>query len=418
MTMRSMSVLLLALVCSAAQASAQLELPPAPRLSQIPQRLPDPPREKLATTRAGLVEQNRALIAAVRTYNTGCANKPASTGCSDQKEGALTKAREYVAAATAFNADLTDAMVAGLARFLRENSDYRVPDQGAPRRGDGPSVTRSRDAVFVGGTGWVYGYVRRNSDKLEQAARADFKAAQKLAGIADGDFMSVDNYDMVMGIAADQDFGGDLIDRVVGLPLHRSDQNSLGDYSAEGRALYASLRGTRTARLDCHSNGAMICLHALTYGDITAADASGTKRLAVRLFGPQISPRALEAWRDLLAGGTITSLEINMNVGDPVAPASLAVAESPWATAALRLAKALVPSGRPVGKLDLSQFDFFSAKAAEDARAEIQRGIPNARVNVRRDAECLRQVSALTDRPNANAISACHDMRVYQRTSP
>lgn len=414
MKSRIPSQALLLLLVAVAGADGQTTLP---RISQIPKRLPDPPRAKFVTDRATIIASVRKANDAIDAYNGHCAGAARSTpGCLDEQAAIVKETERLKTSIDAFNSALTDAMVSGLTSFLRQNEEYRRrrPDTGgAPGRpiepGDVPSVERGRDAVFIGGTGWVYGYVRRNNANLEAAVRADFRAAQKLADVKA--FMNVDDYDMVMGLGSAQDFVIDLADRVIGYPFSRSDQTSLGAFTAETQPLYASLKGLRTSKLDCHSNGAMICLRALTMGDIRPAnDASGKPRLDVRLFGAQITRNALDDWRALM-NGTVTSLTVVVNVGDPIPPASLAAGEERWAEAVVRLARVVAPVVNGQLKLDLSQFDFFTRAAADNVKSVVEQRVPNARVVVGDDPACRARLLTTGN------IAACHDMRVYQATS-
>lgn len=285
---------------------------------------------------------------------------------------------------------------------------------GGPVRTDPPVMSRTREAVFVGGTGWVYGFVRRDNPQLQQAAVADLEKAKKLAGISE--FMDPKDYDMLIGIAKSHSFTFDLLNRVVGWPMTFGDQVSRGGFSAQAQPLYASLRGTQTPRLDCPSNGAMVCLAALRLGDVSGPkDSTGKTRLDVKLYGPQLSPAALATWKSLLADGKISSLEITINEGDPIAPASFAVGDTPWLSAPVRLGRVLAPIG--IGKLDISQLDFFSKQATENLRSEIQRRAPGVRVNVISNAACRQKLAAAASMLDPNGAFACHDIKIYQQAT-
>jgi hypothetical protein len=95
----------------------------------------------------------------------------------------------------------------------------------------------------------------------------------------------------------------DLTDRVVW------DSSLLGEFSRQNSPIFASLTGRQFDVLDCHSNGAMICLAALFHDD--------TKAKKVRLFGPQINEAAARHWSEW-AKRTGGKIEIYINNGDPI----------------------------------------------------------------------------------------------------
>lgn len=286
----------------------------------------------------------------------------------------------------------------GLLKFQRDNIDFRNthPDVAvAPPMLTGPSVVRTADAVLVGGTGWVYGYnVPPGQGQLAAGAQANLEKQLSLAGISPDQFTSVAEYNMVIGVASTQENVRDLMNRVVlGGPTGGGDQLSDGGFSADAQPLYASLRGTQTSRLDCHSNGAMVCLAAISRGDVVAGD--------IRLFGPQITPSAVSKWEELLEMGKIKSLEINITVGDPIAPASYAFADAPKSYALTTIASAVKKFG------DITKLEAFSPEGAEKLREQIQRAAPAIHVNVLEDAGCRQQL--------ASDKFACHNMSLYQK---
>lgn len=285
----------------------------------------------------------------------------------------------------------------GLLKFQRDNIAFRKANPDAvtpPSMLSAPSVMRTADAVLVGGTGWVYGYnVPPGQEQLAAAARGNLEQQLSLAKVSRDQFPDPADYNMVIGVASAQDAVQDLMNRVIfGGPTGGGDQLSDGNFSADAQPLYASLRGTQTARLDCHSNGAMVCLAALSRGDVGAQD--------VRLFGPQLTPSAVAKWQELLDIGRIKSLEVNIMNGDPIAPASYAYGEAPMAYALTTLARAVQEGG------NVLNLDAFSRDGALKLQADIQRTAASIHVNVL-ESSCLSQLSS--------DPFACHNMALYQQ---
>ena len=258
---------------------------------------------------------------------------------------------------------------------------------------------RHTESLLVGGTGWVYGYyVPSSKPLLKGEQEKNLQRQLSLAGVSPDQFVKRADYDMIVGVAETQDQFIDLLDRVVlGLGNNKlaGDQFSLGGYSAANQKMYASLKGTQTTKLDCHSNGAMVCLNALWNGDVGADN--------VRLFGPQITPAALARWESLLKSGKIKSLEIDLMKGDPIGPASYGFGASPALYAAAEIARLIVTSGSVV------KLDAFTPEAGERLKTEIQNYAPAIAVRLIDDPSCRQQLSSNN--------FACHDMALYQRLS-
>lgn len=160
---------------------------------------------------------------------------------------------------------------------------------------------------LVGGTTGIYGYnvpTGEKGKKLREEANRKFRKLGELAGIGEEALIDPNKYNFILGVAASHGFWTDLFKRVV------RDHWGEGRFSAENRELYASLKNREFVRLDCHSNGAMVCLAALELGD--------AKSRHVRLFGPQITPESVSRWRKLMDERKVSSVEIYINKGDPV----------------------------------------------------------------------------------------------------
>ncbi|MFZ0339164.1 MAG: hypothetical protein WAL45_14110 [Terracidiphilus sp.] len=206
--------------------------------------------------------------------------------CQNRQAQLRVELRSLVGRATAFNASVDDAL---------ENAPYRPSGNG-----------------MVGGTGWIVGYnVPKPTPELIAKSRAMLAEQERLAGHTYADAIDFDHYNFVIGIAADTDFGWDLVKRVA-LP----DEETAGQYSIENQPGYAALAGRSFNDLACHSNGAMVCLAALKCRDVKADN--------VTLYGPQITQEALEQWDGLVRSGQVKSVTLVMNSGDPVPPLSLA----------------------------------------------------------------------------------------------
>lgn len=156
--------------------------------------------------------------------------------------------------------------------------------------------------MLVGGTTWsgeIY-----NLTPEENRNREEYKARLLQSGLDYRDYFATMDYDAIVGVAYSSKVIYDLPFRVL------LDNISLGRMSAEFYSGYNALKGYQATELDCHSNGAMICLAALAKGDAMARK--------VRLFGPQITANAMQEWRKLLELRKIESLEIVVQDGDPV----------------------------------------------------------------------------------------------------
>lgn len=287
------------------------------------------------------------------------------------------------------------AQIDGLIRLQLDNIAYQYSyPQSTPAQSP---FTRRTQSLLVGGTGWIYGYYAPGANPaLRVEQEKNLRQQLSLAGLAPERFVDRADYDMMIGVAQSHSQFVDLVGRVVfGLSEGQlpGDQFSAGAFSTANRQLYAALKGTQTARLDCHSNGAMVCLEALRNGDIAAG--------AVRLFGPQLTPQALARWEMLLRGGKITSLEVNLMQGDPIGPASYGFGRSPKIYAALELGRLVLARGA------ITILDAFTPDAAARLKTQIQEYAPAISVNVIDDPACRQQL--------ATELFACHDMALYQQ---
>ena len=146
---------------------------------------------------------------------------------------------------------------------------------------------------------------KRRAGNVNEATEAQTAALKRV--------FNPNGYDFMIGVAARHETFIDLLERVA-----TGDEFTNGAFSASTQPLYASLKGRSFQLLNCHSNGAMVCLAALT------GDCPDVKAVDVRLFGPQITPSSVGKWQHLLDAGRVRSVAIYINKGDPIAPASFA----------------------------------------------------------------------------------------------
>jgi len=175
---------------------------------------------------------------------------------------------------------------------------------------------------LVGGTTWTFGF-KRPSANCSAACKAEVdrqmysqflkycaQQGDPQQCVKDGMPFTPDLYDMVVSMGSYNTALEDLASRVLW------DSVTYGEFSRTHAEMFASLKGRNFETLDCHSNGAMLCLAALRSGDTTAKE--------VRLFGPQINPAAARIWQDLAIQKGI-KVTVHINSGDPVPAASWAL---------------------------------------------------------------------------------------------
>lgn len=273
---------------------------PAAHMSAQDAAMPDvsPVTMRVRQAHPEYVQQRNALNAAVAAFdaeatqfNADCAavhssDTGAIASCQNRLAQLQAERAGLVARLKSFNADVEDAL---------EHTPYKPSGNG-----------------MVGGTGWIVGYnVQKPTPELIAKSRAMLAEQERLAGHTYADAIDFNHYNFVIGIAADTDFGWDLVKRVgVG------DEMTEGQYSIENQPGYAALAGRSFHDLACHSNGAMVCLAALETKDVKADN--------VTLYGPQITQGALQQWDELVRSGQAKSVTLVVNSGDPVPPLSLA----------------------------------------------------------------------------------------------
>jgi len=173
-----------------------------------------------------------------------------------------------------------------------------------------PSYYEPTGYGLIGGTTWIYGLnvpVDKDVKEFREKSNKMLEAQAKAAGKDLKAVMNTEPYNFILGVATSHSSVCDLLSRVM-----FGDELTEGNFSAENAALYHNLIGRQFDLLDCHSNGAMVCLAALM-GEFP--DAKATK---VRLLGPQVTAAALNQWQRLIEQRKVQSVEIYINEGDPV----------------------------------------------------------------------------------------------------
>lgn len=177
----------------------------------------------------------------------------------------------------------------------------------------------SEGHALVGGTTWTYGFAwphtkcgeecrRQVGAKLEQQLNLFCSSQKDRQGCVQAGLpFTPELYDLVVSMGSSHSAIEDLATRVL------FDGASYGEFSRRHKEIFAALKGRSLETLDCHSNGAMLCLAALRSGDVQAK--------TVRLFGPQLNPEAARRWQEF-AANTGAKIEIYINNGDPVPSAS------------------------------------------------------------------------------------------------
>lgn len=181
------------------------------------------------------------------------------------------------------------------------------------------STVPSDGRGLVGGTTWTYGFKRPKGD-CDEACLAAMRREAYLdhlkycsnqkdpeACVNEPIPFTPDLYSFVASAAQYNTPLEDLSERVV------FDSVTYGEFSRQHQEMFKEIKGKNFDVLDCHSNGAMLCLAALRSGD--------TKAKAVRLFGPQINPGGAQMWYEFAQKNKV-KVTVFVNNGDPVPAAS------------------------------------------------------------------------------------------------
>jgi len=281
----------------------------------------------LATTRAEAERKRRQaefeatkreLVTSLKPGRAGNSNilglKPGTTVAKQCPTGTTLSAGNCIADPTVTASNFLYALQTS--RFEPMNSGGKVIDTSQPTDGHG----------LVGGTTWTYGFKHPLGDCdaacKEQMRRKVYAQHLKYcsaqsdpeACIKDGPPFTPDLYTFVTSMASYNTPLKDLSERVA------FDSVTYGEFSRQNQEMFKDLKGKNFETLDCHSNGAMLCLAALRSGD--------TKAREVRLFGPQINEAAAKIWYEYARKNNV-KLTVFINNGDPVPAVSWAFASPP-----------------------------------------------------------------------------------------
>lgn len=359
MTLRPASAALLLGMAFAGSALA-MTIPPLPEVDAATAAA----HPELAEKRAALVAERDVLRTKSKKQNAACSEveegTPAERDCAAWLERLTHEVELHVKA--------TNNLVAAISAAARVVAATNLEKEGY--RGSPRTYQQSGDGL-VGGTSWIYGYnvpLGPVGEALRAEADKKLREQMRLAGVSPESFIDPKHYNFIVAVGASHNALSDFMRRVI------RDEWKDGRFSASDRELYASLRNREFSRLDCHSNGAMVCLAALELGDAKTAH--------VRLFGPQITPSSLGNWQRLIESGKVRSVEVFINRGDPIPVASY------------------------VGTLQFTQSETVQKLIvpAEILREEIRRDAPGLSVRIN---ECPSR-TRLFDLEN------CHSMKLYQ----
>jgi hypothetical protein len=260
----------------------------------------------------------RDLLTSLKPGRAGNSNslglKPGTTAPKQCPAGTLLSAGNCIAEPMVKASDFLYALQTS--RFEPMNSGGKVIDTSQPTDGHG----------LVGGTTWTYGFKHPKGDCdaacMEQIRRKVYAQHLKYCSaqsdpegcIKDGPPFTPDLYTFVTSMASYNTALQDLSERVA------FDSVTYGEFSRQHQEMFKDLKGKNFETLDCHSNGAMLCLAALRSGD--------TKAREVRLFGPQINEASAKIWYEYARKNNV-KVTVFINNGDPVPVVSWAFASPP-----------------------------------------------------------------------------------------
>lgn len=298
-----------------------------PTIPTVPLELPSSVREPLIQRRLVLEARKAALLTEAYSIRRDCASVVKG---SDLHNDCLKRRSGFNAGDTTLEEDVAvfaEDIAEALRRHPPKESDYvfaaqaqtLTPMNRGGHRIDAPGLAPPGLHGLVGGTTWTFGYRwPRGACDLRCTEQLEISLGQQLSlfcssqpdpkkCVAAGLPFTKESYDLVVSMASSHSAIEDLATRAVW------DGVEFGEFSRRNKEIFASLEGREFATLDCHSNGAMLCLAALRSGATTAKE--------IRLFGPQINSKAAALWSDYAAksGAKVT---IYINNGDPVAASS------------------------------------------------------------------------------------------------
>ncbi|MBK6905567.1 MAG: hypothetical protein IPH08_00015 [Rhodocyclaceae bacterium] len=189
---------------------------------------------------------------------------------------------------------------------------------------------------LIGGTTWIAGYnVPAGSARAACARQKVFASRPFWRVFPINEAVDFDRFSFVLGIASSTAAFTDLRKRVL------FDNLSAGKATPQMQSAYNSLKGRSFDELDCHSNGAMICLAALENKEHRCRSCGALR--------PADHARSLALWQQLIKSRRVRSVQIYLNQNDPVPAVAMAFS----AKAALN-----------VGLLDVKAMDRFIKDSA------------------------------------------------------
>lgn len=333
---------------------------PSDSLDHVPESIPEIERGRLLRWRAELERVIDSVNTVGDRFNDRCSVLPRGD------TGALSRCQSEFAVLMRARTEIDLAK-------LKFNESVRVASQRGLRIIEPPSPVRQYVASgdgLIGGTGWIYGY-NIPAGAAGRAVRAKADAAlRRLQHEGTGPLIDPSEYRFILGVAAGYGTIVDLASRVF------FDNFRNGQASAEDQALYASLTGRRFDRLDCHSNGAMVCLAALQNDDARAQE--------VRLFGPQITPESASLWNELVTTKRVRGVTVYISTGDPVPLVSYLLGTVARASSTASFLLSIVGGVERAAKVEAPNVNFITLSC------------PHLRFPM---------------------SGACHDMATYQRAS-
>jgi hypothetical protein len=268
--------------------------------------------EAIATAQPSLVAQRAALEQERNDLRGKFARQKAQCSAVDERDTAK------IASCT----EIAQILSAALGRHVKNSEEFnRLLSKVTTEL---PSPFRHSPHGLIGGMTWDFGTYAMNVPQnltgekarlAREEAEHQFRLRLERAGIDYLDLIDPQQYDFIIGVAASSNPWEDLAKRVI------LDDLVKGRATPALQKEYNLIRGRSFDVLDCHSNGAMICLAAFANGDIKL-----TGKGPVRLLGPQITSSALKEWEQL-AQKNHFNLEIYYNDGDPVPRFSYAAHE-------------------------------------------------------------------------------------------
>jgi hypothetical protein len=302
-------------------------LPPAPYAGLPPHAL-----ESITESYTRLLKDGRELTQEVHNFHRQCDDIDAT----DRARIAACQQRSVNM--TAIWDDYNKRHLQYTAAHAKLREKFPLPAYQLSGRGLVLGVTQ------VGGFNVPPGTAAANRARMREEAARQLDDAQARAGIEPFRRPYTEGYDFILGLARDP---RKLFTNLPELSRGMNDSDQEGNYSRLSREVYASLKGRYFETLECHSNGAMVCLRALREGEVAAK--------SVRLLGPQLSQATLPDWEWLIEQGYVNRVKIFALSYDPVPLVTVAystIEQRQW-VAALKLLRNAIFSHAPAVEYEM-----------------------------------------------------------------